>query len=322
MLLYKIPTHRFLLYGLLIFLVVLSFGCTPPTQINPNQEKFVIENQIVILKKSHILAVQTQLYQPSFELSGIILPTNYTNITAKENGTLTHQLVKTGQTVKKDELLAVMLPNRPFASNLPTPAPVLITAPFAGTIYQVNHQERANISQDASIFGLASDDEKFSAIVPAHLKNDFKIGQAISVNLTQADNQPTINGQIASIDPIKDNKLQIEANLVTRTHQPPKGVPATGFVVNDELKLGVMVPYGAMIGSVKALEQPPHKPTLPLTAHIWVIHQDGTLHKSLVSVIEYRPDTKRYLVAGISHDSLIVVANLPDDADGKQVQIQ
>lgn len=331
------PTQQFLTICIIILMGLAA--CTPPTQISQKNEQFIIENQVVILKKSHILAIQTQLYQPSFEIAGIILPKNYANIVAPAGGMLTHRFVETGQLVKKDEKLAVLLPNQPFGTkNEAKPNPITIIAPFTGRIFESNHKVRASVGKGVSLFTLINDDEyKFSGIVPYQLKNNFQIGQTIQFTLNQAPaqehspNSLQLGGQITSLDalpPTPSNqhvpKIQVSASITAslKNLNHEHGEPAIGSVVHNELQLGVLVPSKAIIGSVKSLEDPPYKSALPLTAHIWSIRQDGTLQKSEISVIEYRPETKRYLVSGIRDDGLIVVANLPDSANGKLVKIE
>lgn len=335
---------------LLVLIIAPLTGCTPPTSPSDTQEPIILEQNTIVLKKSHILSVQTELYQPSFRISGLIVPSDDKSITAPIAGTLTLNATL-GQTVKKGETLAHLLPITPFTTKQSTtPKPLVpIKAPFAGTIYQIHKKTNAHAKKGDPLFGIMSDSShKFVALVPFYLQKEIKIGQAVhfttntpllpteivtqNTPTAKNPNQKAIGGQVFDFsdnptqkkhEPTPKHLLTAQINTpITLAISQAKGVNADAHILGDELKLGVLVPFQAIVGTVKSLESPPHKPTLPLLAHIWVIHQDGTLHKSAVSVIEYRPERQRYLVSGISHDSLIVIGNLSDEWDGKSVKIQ
>lgn len=343
-------------------------ACTPPTTVSDKQEPFSVLDQTVVLKKSHILSIQTQLYQPSFEINGVILPHHETEIATPHRGMLAHLFVKAGQKVKKDEILASILPVGDFGNPNQRSAPLLIKAPFSGIIHSIYHNERASLGQHTPIFLLTSNEHYFSGLVPTHLKNDLSIGQSVRFSInddtptpsTATPNNPdnTLGGQIATLEtqdppketpnahsakqstsdlanlptssshtpPATQNKpwqLHLTATIKpSSTIQPAKGQHATAHITNNTLQVGVLVPAQAIIGTVRQLEKPPHKPALPLLARIWGIRQNGQLHLATVLVIEYRPNSARYLVSGIDHDNLIVIADLPDNANGKQVIIR
>lgn len=56
-----------------------------------------------------------------------------------------------------------------------------------------------------------------------------------------------------------------------------------------------------------------------MTANVWIIGQDQRLMRRPIEVVEYNPTTKQYLIAGISNDSLICLADLPIDSNGKKL---
>ena len=86
--------------------------------------------------------------------------------------------------------------------------------------------------------------------------------------------------------------------------------------------MGTIVPaHGIHDVDLTALQKPPYKPLSPLTANVWTIKQDQRLTRQSVEVIEYDPSTKQYLIAGISNDSLICLADLPLESAGKKVVI-
>ena len=56
-----------------------------------------------------------------------------------------------------------------------------------------------------------------------------------------------------------------------------------------------------------------------MTANVWIIGQDQRLTRQPIEVVEYDPTTQQYLIAGVSNDSLICLADLPVDSKGKKV---
>jgi hypothetical protein len=94
----------------------------------------------------------------------------------------------------------------------------------------------------------------------------------------------------------------------------------TGRVNYGQIDVGTIVPKRALHDvDLTELQKPPYKPLRPLTANVWVIGQDQRLKRRAIEVVEYNPTTNQYLIAGISNDSLICLADLPIDSEGKKV---
>ncbi len=96
----------------------------------------------------------------------------------------------------------------------------------------------------------------------------------------------------------------------------------TGRVNYGQIDVGTIVPERALHDvDLTELQRPPYKPLRPLSANVWIIKQDQRLTRQPVEVVEYDPSTKQYLIAGISNDSLICLADLTIASKGKKVVV-
>lgn len=191
---------------------ILLAGCQPISQDKPSDRPFLIENQTVILDKSHILNTKTKLYQPSFELQGIVLPHNQQNIVAPTLAMVEKLAVKEGQEVKEGDVLLVLKPveltNQPAADEelpsdnatqddtqtqndnavnpkptyTPTAEPaMIITAPFSGIIHRLSVQEQMVVGTGQVLAGLYDNHlYEFVSILPKHYEPHLKVGQSIN----------------------------------------------------------------------------------------------------------------------------------------------
>lgn len=105
---YKICYKVFLAVVMGCLLTSLT-ACEPTGGQKPSTVPFVVTKNGVTLHKSHIISVKTKLYQPSFGLSGLVLPVNSANVLAPADGQLSIK-VQTGQFVNQGHLLAVVTP--------------------------------------------------------------------------------------------------------------------------------------------------------------------------------------------------------------------
>lgn len=330
-----------------VMLAVVLVGCQPVGQNAPSKMPFVLQGNTVILDKSHILSTQTKLYQPSFDLSGVLLPQKHANITSPDTGTLAEVFVAPNSRVKQGEpLFSVWIDNPSFADN-PTLAllpnqnpskPIVVYAPFSGTVSSLHAKAGMAIQKDSLLLSL--DDNRvfeFVSFLPKAYEAYLTVGQTVNFaiqstqiaqdrlqELTQAQTQ-SFAGQVIDITPTQDQKLAVKVHIVANDDTPlQKGQQVAGHIDYGDLTQGVIVPDFAIADgtSFLHLKNPPHKPPTPLNAHIWVIRQDGKLKRTPVKIIEYDPNLQRYLVAGLSQDSLLTSANLPNHADGFLVKIR
>ena len=120
-------------------------------------------------------------------------------------------------------------------------------------------------------------------------------------------------------------KLLVYVNVIDNEASRDKLLPdmkVTGRVNYGQIDVGTIVPKRALHDvDLTELQTSPYKPLSPLTANVWIIGQDQRLTRQPIEVVEYDPITKQYLIAGISNDSLICLADLPADAKGKKVNV-
>ncbi|WP_227691485.1 efflux RND transporter periplasmic adaptor subunit [Psychrobacter aestuarii] len=202
---------------------------------------------------------------------------------------------------------------------------LLVRAPFAGRVDKLYVEEGASVPADAELLHIAdSRTLKFVAAVPLQAKSQLSVGQTVSFSTEQRDEKFTgqISELVASHVP---NQLLVAVHVIQKEGEVlplQSGMAVTGRVNYGQIEVGTIVPErGIHDADLSALKSPPYQPLSPLTANVWIIKQDQRLMRQPVEVIEYDPDTKQYLVAGISNDSLICLADLPIASAGKKVVI-
>lgn len=340
-----------------IIITLLLLGCQPPDDNLPSNNPFSIEGSTVVLHKSHIISVKTELYQPSFELQGIILPKTQKNLVASSDGVVAKVSVSKNSWVKKDKPLLTIRPSIPIMednkntqketidnnidtknttpnsdntsaapdkSDTPTLPDIVINAPLSGVVKEIYTKEGSDVKQGTSLLVIHDESSFFvTSTLPLDYQKHLNIGQNVQFTLKKHPKQQGFSGQIAKLTP-KDGKLTVLIQILPNPdNRPQQGMQVGGRIDYGDLEVGVLVPKHAIYDgiSLNELDAPPHKPATPMPAHIWVIRQDATLSLSPVHIVAYQPDTQRYLVSGISQDSLIVTAKLPKTAHGKSVVI-
>ena len=202
---------------------------------------------------------------------------------------------------------------------------LLMHARFAGRVEQLYVKEGDSVKAEAPLLHLADDRNlRFTAAVPLQAKSQLSIGQTVNFTTDTLDERFTgqISELLASTTP---NQLLVEVHVIKKEGQPSPLRPdmtVTGRVNYGQLEVGTIVPErGIHDADLSALKSPPYQPLSPLRANVWIIKQDQRLTRQPVEVIEYDPSTKQYLVAGVSNDSLICLADLPIESAGKKVVI-
>ncbi|MBH0097149.1 HlyD family efflux transporter periplasmic adaptor subunit [Psychrobacter sp. NZS113] len=171
-----------------------------------------------------------------------------------------------------------------------------------------------------------SDETKlhFTAILPIQAEPQLSVGQ--TVNFTAENILEKFTGQISKLTTTSQPKrlmvnVDVIDNEVSRKQLLPN-MKVTGRVNYGQIDVGTIVPKRALHDvDLTELQSPPYKPLVPLTANVWIIGQDQHLKRYPIEVVEYNPSTEQYLIAGISNDSLICLADLPLDSDGKKVNV-
>lgn len=363
-------------------ITLLLLGCQAPDDNKPSNIPFLIEKDTVVLHKTHIISVKTELYQPSFELHGIILPKNQTDIIAPQDGIVSNILVKKEQSITKNTPVLTLIPPAPapkIEEEIPesdnnTPidpenasdsnnsdtilynenndkaiknqeydeisnnvTPFSIIAPINGTLKEMYIEVGSHVKEGSTLMTIYDESMyHFVSTLPKSYEKHLRIGQGVQFTLKDKQiphtrlekltgyTKQSFAGQVASLSP-QDDKLSVMVHVLPSAEITLfQGLQVGGRINYGDLDVGVLVPSHAITDgtSLKELHLPPHKPATPLSAKIWVIRQDGTLSLAPVHVVAYKPETNRYLVSGISQDSLIATANLPDSAHGKKVVVR
>ena len=207
----------------------------------------------------------------------------------------------------------------------PSPSFELITirASFSGRIENLYIKEDDQLDPRTTLLQL-SDETKlhFMATLPIQAKPQLSVGQ--TVNFTAEGLSGQFTGQVSKLTATpQPKKLLVYVNVIDNEMSRDKLQPnmkVTGRVNYGQIEVGTTVPKHALHDvDLTELQSPPYMPLSPLTANVWVIGQDQLLTRQPIEVVEYDPTTKQYLIAGVSNDSLICLANLPLDSKGKKV---
>lgn len=162
----------------------------------------------------------------------------------------------------------------------------------------------------------------FVATLPIQAAPQLSIGQ--TVNFTTDDKSDNFTGQVSKLtETSRPKTLLVHVDVINNKASRAKLIPdmkVAGRVNYGQIDVGTIVPKRALHDvDLTELQTAPYKPLTPLTANVWIIGQDQRLLRRAIEVIEYNPTTKQYLIAGISNDSLICLADLPVDSKGKRV---
>ena len=207
----------------------------------------------------------------------------------------------------------------------PSPSFDLLTvrASFSGRIENLYIKEDDQLDPRTTLLQL-SDETKlhFMATLPIQAKPQLSVGQ--TVNFTTEGLSGQFTGQVSKLTATRQpKKLLVYVNVIDNEMSRDKLQPnmkVTGRINYGQIEVGTIVPKHALHDvDLTELQSPPYMPLSPLTANVWVIGQDQLLTRQPIEVVEYDPTTKQYLIAGVSNDSLICLADLPLDSKGKKV---
>lgn len=200
---------------------------------------------------------------------------------------------------------------------------VTIRASFTGRVTGLQAVAGQQLAARHSLLQL-NDETKlyFIAALPVQAKPQLSIGQ--TVNFTAEGKSDSFTGQVSKLTTTSQpKKLLVHVDVIENKDSRTKLLPnlkVTGRLDYGQIDVGTTVPERALHDvDLTELQTSPYKPLRPLTANVWIIGQDQRLMRQPIEVVEYNPTTKQYLIAGISIDSLICMADLPVDAEGKRV---
>ena len=199
---------------------------------------------------------------------------------------------------------------------------ITVRASFSGRIEKLYIKNEQKIEARQPLLKLSDETElHFIATLPIDAESQISVGQ--TVNFTAEGLIDEFTGQVSKLTTTQQPKQLLVAvnvvdNEVSRNQIRPD-MKVTGRVDYGQIQVGTTVPKRALHNvDLTVLHKPPYKPLRPLIANVWIIKQDQRLTRQPVEVIEYDPLTKQYLIAGITNDSLICLANLPVESEGKK----
>ena len=201
--------------------------------------------------------------------------------------------------------------------------PIVIRASFSGRIEALEVKAAQQVSARKPLLRISDDkDLRFIATLPMEAKSQLSVGQ--SVNFTPQGLTKQFAGQVSKlVASDQPDKLQVYVHVVKNEESVNKlksGMAVTGRVDYGQIEVGTIVPeHGIHDVNLSVLQKPPYQSLMPLIANVWVIQQDQRLTRQPVEVIKYDPTTNQYLIAGVSNDSLICLADLPTESVGKKV---
>jgi len=200
---------------------------------------------------------------------------------------------------------------------------ITIHASFSGRVESLSADAGQQLAARASLLQI-SDETKlhFMATLPIQAKPQLSVGQ--TVNFTADGISDKFTGQVSKlVSTSQPKKLLVYVNVIDNEVSRDKLLPnmkVTGRVNYGQIDVGTIVPKRALHDvDLTELQIPPYMPLQPLTANVWIIGQDQRLTRQPIEVVEYDPTTQQYLIAGVSNDSLICLADLPVDSKGKKV---
>lgn len=200
-----------------------------------------------------------------------------------------------------------------------------VRASFSGRIEKLYVKKGQQVAPRQPLLTLNDGTElHFIASLPIEAKSQISVGQ--TVNFTADGLIDKFTGQVSKLT-VTDlpKQLLVYVNVVNNEvsrNQIKPGMEVTGRVDYGQIEVGTIVPKRALHNvDLTVLHKPPYKPLRPLSANVWIIKQNQRLTRQPVEVIEYDPLTKQYLIAGITNDSLICLANLPDESEGKKAVV-
>ncbi len=201
--------------------------------------------------------------------------------------------------------------------------PIVVRANFSGRVDGLYVQADEQVDARSPLLHLTDDqDFRFTAILPMQAESQLSIGQ--TVNFASEGLTEKFTGQVSKLIPnVQPDQLKVHVHVIqneaSRNTLKP-GMMVTGRVDYGQIEVGTILPAkGIHDADLSVIQKPPYQSLTPLIANVWIIKQDQRLTRQPVEVIEYDPSTDQYLVAGISNDSLICLADLPIESAGKKV---
>lgn len=160
--------------------------------------------------------------------------------------------------------------------------------------------------------------------LPLSTQSQLSVGKP--VYFTVHELQKEFTGQISNISPDpKSDTLLVHAPLVAGENSKAllkPGMQASMSIEYGQIELGVRLPRSAIHeANVEELTKKRPRPNSPIKGYVWVVDQAQRLVYTPIEVVQYFADSDQFLVSGISNESIVCLADLPKDSDGKTLSV-
>ena len=298
------PRHFLSVWGLILSSIVSLCACRQDLDIqqsSPNSffhdrnivkptakddAKIIINDHTVVLTKSHLSDVHTELYQPSFRLEGVIAPITTHTIYLPDDSSLYSLSVRLGDKVTQNTTVAHIatltsqINQSSQESNTPTNKAIntslnhemplfneeqvddnptikvmsakitAINAPILGNIQEIFIHDTKNIYPKGTALMVISDEKrlKFISLLPKRYQEYLGVGKAVNFN-TRAGQD--FVGQIAKIQHTQQEPDTLEAHVHISPDEAKKvnlkiGEKVSGHINYGQMSVGALVPSFAI----------------------------------------------------------------------------
>ena len=181
-------------------------------------------------------------------------------------------------------------------------------------------------SEGSDLMITVTNPQKLQLVGELPLFTQSQLSVGTPVYFTVYELQKEFTGQISHIlaDP-KSDTLIVRAPLVAGENSKAllkPGMQASMTIEYGQIELGVRLPRSAIHeAKLDGLTKKRPRPNSPIQGYVWVVDQTQTLVYTPIEVVQYFADSDQFLVSGISNESLVCLADLPRNSDGKTLSV-
>lgn len=277
-------------------ILVLLTGCT--------QERLPKEIAQEVAVPVSVVQVRTEKVTKSLRLHGEIAAADYVAVFSKVSGKLVDYSVKSGDEVKKGELIASI--DRDEVGFQYNQAPVY--TPLTGVVSSLPLHQGSEVGPSTPVgYIMNIDTVKAVFYLPERYRNQVKVGQSIEIAMDSLEGR-SLQTQVCEINPLIDpgaHSFKIEARLENPHKEIVPGMFATGELVLKTFEESVLVPEEAI---------------LPVNGE-WFIYT-MTSEQAVLKKVELglRQKGRVQVLSGIEPGDFVIVGGNHKVSDGQKVR--
>ncbi len=254
--------------------------------------------------------------QDYIRISGDIQAASTINVMPDTAGKLVRRLVRTGDYVRKGQVLAQVDPSRPGASFSLSP----VEAPISGTVTEILAEVGETVSQGAPAARIGQLDQlEIEAFVSEKFVNRVEQGQRAYVHLESLSGR-SLAAEVAEIAPVVNPKTRtLQVTLVfTQGPDGPQGLPAGAAA---GVKAGMLADISLIIEEHAETVKVPRRAVLERGGGYFVYRiRDGRAEKAdVVRGIQSRDAVE--IRSGLEPGDRVAVSGTSRLADGLRVRV-